>query len=185
MKVIVNRTPLGDAEPVLLADLRGFVRLIDSAGEFDAELVPMARAAAAEIEHFAQIALLMQSIRVEVINPDAGQHAFALPIGPVASDASVSVTIDGAAFDGFILVHGNRPALIWDSAYSALTPKRLTVEYPAGFGVTAADIPADLTQALLDQTALHFYGRSPMDARELSASPHMARIGARYRGVQL
>ncbi|SIS93432.1 hypothetical protein SAMN05878426_1206 [Phaeovulum vinaykumarii] len=36
----------------------------------------------------------------------------------------------------------------------------------------------------MDQAALHYDGRSPMDAKALSTSPHMARVGARYRGVQ-
>jgi len=37
----------------------------------------------------------------------------------------------------------------------------------------------------MDQVALHYDGRSPMDAKSLTTSPHMARVAARYRGVQV
>ncbi len=37
----------------------------------------------------------------------------------------------------------------------------------------------------MDQAALHYDGRSPMGAKSLTTSPHMARVAARYRGVQV
>ena len=83
------------------------------------------------------------------------------------------------------MVSGVRPYLRWQDAYHDLTPRQVTIEYQAGFGATATDIPYDLAQALMDQAALHYDGRSPMDAKSLTTSPHMARIGARYRGVQV
>ncbi|WP_208353361.1 hypothetical protein [Pseudaestuariivita rosea] len=78
----------------------------------------------------------------------------------------------------FCLVH-------WTSDFHALISMDMTVEYTAGFGLTTADIPADLSEALMDQAALHYDGRSPMDARGPSASPHIAWVSARYRGVAL
>lgn len=59
---------------------------------------------------------------------------------------------------------GIRPFLRWQSAYHALRPKILILEYPAGFGATAADIPVDLSQAISDQALLHYDGRAPLDA---------------------
>lgn len=116
---------------------------------------------------------------------DPGQDiGLRLPIGPVADDDTPTVTIDGEAFTGFDFVGGIRPYIRWHSDYHGLTPSRMTIEYQAGFGAAASDIPDDLAQALMDQAALHYDGRSPMDAKSLTTSPHMQRIGARYRGVQ-
>lgn len=95
------------------------------------------------------------------------------------------MVIDGDAFSAFDFVGGNRPYIRWLASYHDLTPSRMTIEYQAGFGTAASDIPEDLAQALMDQAALHYDGRSPMDAKSLTTSPHMARIGARYRGVQV
>jgi hypothetical protein len=96
----------------------------------------------------------------------------------------VTCTIDAQPFTDFELVTGNRPYLRLGPSWYDMTPSRMSVEYVAGFGDAASDIPPDLAQAHADQAALHYDGRSPMDAKSLTSSPHMARIGARYRGVR-
>lgn len=182
MKVLTKRTPDADAEPFDMNMLKKHLRV-----EFDDEDASIRNdgwTAAAEIEQFAQVALLNQTITVVIFDP-TNAPGIRLPIGPVQDDTVPTVTIDGVSFTGFDLVPGIRPYLRWNDAYHDLTPTKVVIEYLAGFGETASDIPSDLAQAIMDQTALHFDGRSPMSAKELSTSPHMVRIGARYRGVQI
>lgn len=182
MRMLVHRTAGGAAVPFVLDDLKLHLRVADDAEDTAVQNIGLT--AAAEIEQFAQIALLTQTIRVTIFTP--GQDCgLTLPIGPIADDETPTVTIDGEAVTAFDVVAGVRPYLRWQDDIHALTPRQITIEYQAGFGATAADIPSDLAQALMDQAALHYDGRSPMDAKSLTTSPHMARIGARYRGVQV
>jgi uncharacterized phiE125 gp8 family phage protein len=182
MKMLVHRAPAGAALPFDLDDLKLHLRVSDDS-ENDA-IQCIGQTAAAEIEQFAQIALLSQTIAVTVFNPSR-ESGLCLPIGPVSDGDTPTITIDGEAFTAFDFVSGNRPYVWWHVDFHALTPERLDIEYQAGFGDAASDIPQDLAQALRDQAALHYDGRSPMDAKSLTTSPHMARIGARYRGVQV
>lgn len=182
MKMLMHRVSSSDVLPFVLDDLKLHLR-IDGDAE-DGAITSIGETAAAELEQFAQIALLTQTIRVTIFNPSR-EHGLRLPIGPVSFDHMPTVTIDGAPFIGFDFEGGNRPYIRWLASYDNLTPDRITIEYQAGFGATASDIPADLAQAIMDQAALHYDGRSPMDAKSLTTSPHMARIGARYRGVQV
>ena len=184
MKMLVHRIAGGAALPFDLSDLKLHMRVDESAGEEDISITTMGQTAAAEIEQFAQIALLTQTIRVTIFDP--GQESgLRLPIGPVDEMDVPTITIDGVAFTAFAFVGGNHPYIRWLSDYFDLTPSRMIIEFQAGFGATAADIPFDLSQAIMDQAALYYDGRSPMDAKSLTTSPHMARIGARYRGVQV
>lgn len=182
MKMLVHRIP-GNGGPAFdLEHLKTHLRAPDDAE--NAAIQNIGETAAAEIENFAQIALLTQTIRVNIFNPAPKEYGLTLPIGPVADTDVPTVTIDGETFTAFDFVGGNRPYIRWLAEYYNLQPNRVTIEYQAGFGATAADIPSDLSQALMDQAALHYDGRSPMDAKSLTTSPHMARVGARYRGVQ-
>ncbi|MEM9578250.1 MAG: phage head-tail connector protein [Pseudomonadota bacterium] len=181
MKMLVHRIAGGAALPFVLEDLKLHLRVSDDAE--DAAIQNIGETAAAEIEHFAQIALLIQTIRLTIFDPTR-EPGLRLPIGPVAHDHTPTVTIDGEAFTAFDFVGGNRPYIRWLDAYFDLIPSRMIIEYQAGFGAAASNVPPDLAQALMDQAALHYDGRSPMDAKSLTTSPHMARIGARYRGVQ-
>ncbi|MBC7285002.1 hypothetical protein [Hoeflea sp.] len=182
MRMLVHRTAGGAALPFAMDALKIYLRSPDDAEDHQIENIGLT--AAAELEQFAQIALLTQTIRVTIFNPDR-ESGLILPIGPVADDDIPTVTIDGEAFTAFDFVGGNRPYIHWLADYHNLTPGRMTIEYQAGFGADATDVPSDLAQALMDQAALHYDGRSPMDAKSLTTSPHMARIGARYRGVQV
>ncbi|WP_010137803.1 hypothetical protein [Oceanicola sp. S124] len=181
MKMLVHRTPAATGAPFDLPAIKVHVRVDD--GSEDAALTNIGHTAASEIEHFAQIALLRQTIVVTILGPDLDDTLY-LPIGPALPDAEPSVSINGQAFTDFLYFPFTRPVIVWGASYLATIPQRVDIEYQAGFGDTAADIPPDLAQALMDQAALHFDGRSPMSAKELTTSPHMARIGARYRGVK-
>lgn len=183
MTMIIQRTPVAAGLPFTLADHKAYLRL-DHDDE-NASIESMGDAAASEVERFAEIALLTQTITVNHIGYLV-EAPLRLPIGPGAPDPAVTVAVDGAPFSGFDLIAGFRPVLSWHSDLIGQTFDLLTIEYTAGFGGTAGDIPSDLKQAIADQMALMFDGRSPMDRlRDLTSSPHMARIAARYRGVQL
>jgi hypothetical protein len=182
MKMLVHRIAGGVTSPFNLADLKSHLRVDDDAE--DNAIQNCGWAAAAEFEHFAQIAILNQTIRVTIF--DLGTpEGLDLPIGPVAENVTPTVTIDGASFTDFHFVEGTHPFIRWGDTYFDQRPDRLTIEYQAGFGTAATDIPPDIAQAVMDQAALHYDARSPMNARSLTTSPHMARVGARYRGVQL
>ncbi|MGR3545826.1 MAG: hypothetical protein ACU0CB_16070 [Roseovarius sp.] len=182
MKMTISRTPISTGDPFILDDVQEGLRA--DATDFAGEINRIARAAARELEHFAQIALLTQKIRVMIFDP-VFQSYLRLPIGPVALDHMPTVTFDGEPFTDFVFDGGNRPSIRWSGPYFDHAPSRILIEYDAGFGDTASDIPADLALAVIDQAALMFDGRSPMDGRSMTSSPHMARIGARYRGVSL
>lgn len=183
MKMLVSREYADNLRPFDLDQLKLHLR-VDHDDE-DAAILNMGFAAAAEIEAFAQIALLHQTIRVNILEPATGGHGITLPIGPVLDPASVAVQINGQAFDGFEVLGFRRPYLLWPNRYRDLAPSRVDIKYKAGFGAEAADIPNDLRLALMDQAAALYDGRSPSDAKVLSCSPHMARISARYRGVSV
>lgn len=182
MKMLLHRTP-GSAELPFFTDALKLHLRVDGDADLPA-IINMGETAAAEVEQFGQLALLTQTIRVTIFNP-AQDYGLCLPIGPVADADVPTVTIDGEAFTDFDFAAGNRPYIRWLASFYTLTPIRMTIEYQAGFGATPSAIPPDLAQAIMDQAALHYDGRSPMDARSLTTSPHMARVGARYRGVQL
>ncbi|ARE38334.1 hypothetical protein RGUI_0193 [Rhodovulum sp. P5] len=182
MKTLIHRTPAAGM-PFVLSDLKWHLRVDHS--DDDTAITNIGCTAAAELEDFAQIALLTQTIRVTVFAPEVSVGGFTLPIGPVIDSDTVTVSLDGADFTGFEFVPGKRrPYLRWLDSYYDAAPERLAIEYQAGFGADASAIPIDLAQAIMDQAALYYDGRSPMDRKALTTSPHMARIGARYRGVQ-
>jgi uncharacterized phiE125 gp8 family phage protein len=182
MKMIVHRTPISANQPFVLDEVKQYAR-IDGSGD-DLTLGRMGRAAAAEVEHFAQVALLTQTIRVTILDlvHDAG---LTLPIGPMAEGATAIVTIDGEPFTGFDLVTGMRPYLSWPASIRGAASDRVVIEYPAGFGDAPEDVPDDLSQAVLDQVALTFDERAPREAKTLARSSHLARVGTRYRGVSI
>jgi uncharacterized phiE125 gp8 family phage protein len=181
MKMLVNRNPLNASAPFNLESLKLHLR-VDGDHENTA-LETIGFTAAQEIEHFAQIALLDQTITVTVFNP-AAEPGMNLPIGPVQPGETPTVLIEDTPYRPFDFVSGLHPYIRWHNAGDVNAAGKLTISYRAGFGAEAQSIPKDLSQALLDQAALHYDGRSPMDAKSLMTSPHMARIGAKYRGVR-
>lgn len=182
MKMLVSRTPVSNAAPFDLEALKEHMRLYET--DEDAAVENMGWTAAQEVEQLAQIALLTQNVRVVIFDP-GNSPDLRLPIGPVADGSTLTIMMDGEAFTDFILVGGTRAMVRLGRTFFDLSPDMITIEYPAGFGDAATAIPRDLAQAIMDQSALHYDGRSPMDAKCLTTSPHMARIAARYRGVQV
>ncbi len=176
----VERTPIATGDPVTLAELQEHMRL-------DADLVIGAQAyaqtAALEIEAYTNIALMRQAITCTT-NTWPGQHV-ALPIGPVAADATVTVhliELDGTTTlvpDGYWLEGGRYPVLHFTDGEPG---GRLRITYPAGYGSTYHDIPADLRMAICDLAARLYDHRASDKAPAMPAAT--ARICARYRRVR-
>lgn len=182
MRMLVHRTPISLNAPFALDELKEYTR-IDGDDDI-VTLNKMGYAAVAEVEHFAQVALLSQTIRVTILDLVHGA-GLVLPIGPVAEDGAATVTIDGQPLTGFDIVAGSRPYLSWPASIRGKASARVVIEYSAGFGDEATDIPEDLAQAVLDQVALIYDERAPREAKTLARSSHLARVGARYRGVSI
>ena len=183
MKMLAHRIQVSTNQPVNFLDAKAHCRI-----DFDSDdpsLQMMINAAAREIEDFAQVALLTQTIRVIIFRPRLGAYGVGLPVGPVLNDVTPTVTIDGTAFTGFDFDAGDRPFVRWLAPYHDLIPERMVIEYQAGFGDDYSAIPADLYQAILDQTAMLYEQRAATDLKTASMSPHMGRIGAKYRGVKM
>lgn len=177
--MIIQRAPLTDAVPFDLAAVADYCRV--DAPEFDGEVSRMASAAASELEAYAQLALLDQTVTVTLERGPA-RALFHLPIAPLIDALSVAVKVDGAALDAFAVITGRRPAIRFtDGRPCGL----VVIEYQAGFGATAADLPPDIANAICDQAAATFDTRGAGDGKGNGMSPHMARVAARYRRVAL
>jgi uncharacterized phiE125 gp8 family phage protein len=144
------------------------------------EAARLADAAASDLENYASIALLNQSIRVR-LDEWPGTDWLSLPIAPYIAGAPLTVTIAGQAVAGFTVVDGLRPALrLTDLPVEG----EVVVTYLAGFGATVAAIPPDLRHAILDQAAVAYDLRGRSDPKSgIGLSPHLARVAARYRRV--
>lgn len=174
--MIVERlTPLSSNSYDIMA-MREHVR-VDELHELDR----MALAAVLEFETYSQIALINQAIRVTLDAWPRG-NTFFLPVTPLADVLSVDVTSDSGSFDSFAVEMGKRPAV-------RLTGPRPTglivIEYEAGFGDSAHDVPADIRMAIMDQVAAWYDLRGDWKGNSNGMSPHFARVAARYRRVSL
>ncbi len=178
---IIERTPIAAGDPVDSTALAKHMR-VETSETTDA--LRFARAAADEIERYADIALLDQTITA-LADPLIGK-VLQLPVGPVALGASVTVELieqDGTATpvnDGWFLVAGPRPQLFFDNTPGG--PIRVT--YTAGFGADDTTIPDDLALAIMDQALKLYDLRGDVDAAPTLA-PSTARIAARYRRVRI
>ena len=178
--MIIERINRPTGATVTLGSAKAHLRV--DGNDSDVEIMTMIAAAGRELEDYACLALLTQTIRVTL---DCWPRAsgFPLPIAPLLDILTVSVTADGVAFDAYAVIAGQRPAL-------RLTGERpsglVVIAYEAGFGIGASNIPADLGIAVLDQVAILYDMRGVTDPRQgTGLSPHMARTAARYRRVAL
>lgn len=157
MKTLIHRRPLAYKRPLRLPKSCNHFGVPRDLGAD--ELSRALYAAVARVEDFFQIAILRQTVRAVVCDPCIDSCVWKLPIGPAVDDAALAVTVDGEPFDEFTFKGGANPFLIWWSDWENLPIDRLVVAYTAGFGDTLADIPEDLREAILDETAL-VLGRS-------------------------
>lgn len=175
----IERTPLVAVDPFNLEDVKDRARITDSDSDF--ELTLLAKSAARELEQYASIALLNQTIKV-TLDEWGCENWFSLPVAPLAAGAPIALTIGGTAVTAVSVVYGSRPAMrLTDTSIEG----EVIISYTAGFGPTATSIPQDLRQAIHDQVVAAYDLRGEAEAKGNGMSPHMARIAARYRRVAL
>lgn len=176
--MIVERTPVSTAEPFSLNAVKEHLRVTDISD--DAGIRAMARAAALEIESYAQLALLDQTVRV-TLPAWPSLDDWPLPVAPLLDPASLTVSVAGFAFTEFGAVPGLRPVIY---PTGTIPEGRTVITYTAGFGAAEEDIPADLREAIKDQAAAAYDWRGNPEFKGNGLSAHMARIAARYRRVR-
>lgn len=167
-----TRTPSA-AVPVRLADVKDHLRVMHD--DEDLAVQRLTLAAAREIEVYAELALTRQTITLHVTAEGEGE-TIALPIGPLAPDAAVS--INGVpALTG---IGGGR----WPSVTLPVgVTGPLVITYEAGFADSADGVPDDLQLAIMEQAAWHYDNRGAADVKP-GLVPAAARIAARYRRVR-
>lgn len=175
----IERTPISTNLPFDLTRVMEHCRVTASDGM--AELQYMALAAAAEFEAYAAIALLTQTVKVTLDQPPRS-CVLPLPIAPVLDPLSVEMTVDGLAFEDFAVVSGLRPAIRFTESKPC---GLIIIQYEAGFGAEAINLPLDIRGAINDQAVSFFEIRGVGDGKTNGMSPHMARVAARYRRVAL
>lgn len=181
-------------EPVTLAEARAFLR-VDETAE-DGLIATLIAAARLHIEGTTARALIAQSWRL-VLDCWPADRVVPLPVGPVMSLTAVTAyDADDAphelALDQFLAETGVTPArLLLPRAIEGMPVLRerqgIEIDYAAGYGTDAADVPTDLRQALLVLVAYWFEHR---DAVIMAGSGSVVPSGfermlAPYRRVRL
>ncbi|HZY68736.1 MAG TPA: head-tail connector protein [Devosia sp.] len=148
-------------EPVSLGAAKAFAR-VDGSDE-DALIEALIAAARLHVEALAGVALVTQTWRLAV--PFAAGRLVPLPVGPVQALIEAP---EGAVLQG-------DSVLLAEPVTGALT-----VDYTAGYGA-AADVPADLRQAVLTLVAYWYEHRdsvtvAPLGFERLLASHKRVRL---------
>ena len=144
------------AEPVTLAEAKAWLRL-DGAAE-DALLTTLITAARLHVESVAGLALLAQSWRL-VLDEWPATRVIALPLAPLhtltgitaydAEGAATELSLAGVESDRT----ANPPRLFLPANFGpapVLPPRQgIAIDFVAGFGDAAEDVPAPLRQAVL------------------------------------
>lgn len=181
-----TRTPITNAAPYDLGALKDRGRI--SFDDDDLQLSVMGDAAAAEIERHCELALLAQVVTVTL---RSWCSRIPLPVGPFYAGALAEHPITVELLDeagtatphpaGWWIEGGRYPVLNLTTSGSGVA---LRISYPAGYGMDAGSIPADLGLAIADQAAAFYDQRGPDDAPQ-GLSVAAARIAARHRRVAL
>ncbi|GMG81230.1 hypothetical protein LNKW23_04420 [Paralimibaculum aggregatum] len=172
------------ALPVEHSALEAHLRLGTGFAEPSGEAVLLDRylaAATAEIEARTGLALVAREFRLTVTRWGPG-GCLVLPVGPVS--ALGAATLAGQPLSGLSLAPGRLRQVV-SRAGAALPPippgSTAEIAFTAGFGPGAADVPADLAQAVL-LVAAHLYDDRPGGA---AMAPEIDRLIARHRALRL
>lgn len=143
-------------EPVSLAEAKAFLKVDDDAE--DGLITTLIGAARLHIEGVTGRALVAQSWR-KVIHAWPESRMVRLPVGPVSaiaainavdeSGASHEIGLEAFSLDGDMLVV---PAVVMGMP-RLQSRQGIEIDYLAGFGDAAEDVPADLRTALLGLVA--------------------------------
>lgn len=180
-----TRTPISTASAWRLDDIKQRARI--TFDDDDAGLAMQGDTAAAEIEAHCGLALLAQTVTVTL---QAWCNRIPLPIGPFWVDGLPDhpITVELVDLDGTRSAHpagwwiegGRYPVLnLTAPAHGAA----LIIAYPAGYGMDASSIPADLQLAITDHAAMLYDIRGRDDEATQGLSLAATRIAARHRKV--
>ena len=178
------------SEPLALAEAKAFLRLDDDAE--DALVTTLIAAARLHVEGTSGRALLAQSWRL-VLDGWPRDGVVELPVSPLISLAGITAyDADGDPHEIALAQFQSEPARLLLPDHVAGMPdlrrrQGLEIDYVAGYGVDAAEVPADLRQALLTLVAYWFEHR---DAVIVAGSGAVVpsgfdRLLAPYRQVRL
>ena len=165
----VRHPPAADAFDLTALKLHARVDHDDD----DDALELMGRTAVNEVEAYAEIALLTQTIELIA---EADGEPIPLPVGPLAPDAVV--TVNGDPIEDAVSA-GRYPVLTLPDTISGL----VVVTYQAGYGDAVGDVPADLQYAVLDHASRLYDLRGASDGKQ-GLSLAAARICARHRRIR-
>ena len=181
------------AEPLTLDEVKAHVR-IDGTTE-DALLQSLILTSRLHIEAALGLALMTQSWRM-VLDQWPEDGVVKLPLAPVqfvsvvrvlSSDGTPTV-VDAASYG---LDTSGRPARLAANAGVWVTPGKgfagIEIDFVAGFGATAGDVPEPVRQALLLLVAHWYEHRDPIEiGKPATAVPHaVSRLLNPYRAVRL
>lgn len=174
---LVQRTTQPSLEPVTVAEAKTFLR-IDGTVE-DALIGDMIKAARIGAEQQTGLSLITQSWTLAY--DDCPPPYVSLPHGPVQSITAVraideSEQITTVAASSYHL-SADKEQLNFESIPSAY---RVEIEYVAGFGNGASDVPADIKHALLIHVAWLYEHRDSIEPPAASALIYNA-----YRTIRL
>lgn len=179
-------------EPLTLADAKAFLRLDDSAE--DALVTTLVTAARLHVEGTTARSMIAQTWRL-VLDTWPADREVRLPVGPAISltgitgydEAGDPHEIDVSQFE----LDAATPRLLLPADIDGMPQLRerqgLEIDYVAGYGTEAADVPADLKHAMLVLVAYWFENR---DAVIVAGSGGVLpqgfdRLVAPYRQVRL
>ena len=179
-------------EPLSLAEAKAFLRLDDTAE--DALVAALITAARLHVEGTTARATIAQSWRL-VLDAWPACREVRLPVGPLISLSAVTVFDDASDPNeldlGQFEIDAVTPRVLLPAEIDGTPAMRerqgIEIDYVAGYGADAADVPADLRQAMLALVAYWFEHR---DAVVLAGSGSVVPAGfdalvANYRRVRL
>jgi uncharacterized phiE125 gp8 family phage protein len=174
-------------EPVTLAEAKAFLRVDDSIE--DGLVATLITAARLHIEGTTAKALISQSWRV-VFDCWPADRVARLPVAPLIGLTAITVyDAEGGAhmigLDQFQTETAPARLLLpqhIDGAPVARERQGIEIDYEAGFGSAAEDVPADLSQALLTLVGFWFEHRDTANGITPSS---FDRLVAPYRSVRL
>ena len=177
-------------EPVTLAEAKAYLRVDD--GAEDGLIATLIAAARLHLEGITGRALIAQTWRL-VLDCWPPERAVTLPVVPLMSLTAVTAyDADGEATELELEQFATEPGRVLlplsiEGAPALRARQGIEIDYVAGYGADAEDVPADLRQALLTLVAYWFENR---DAVIVAGSGGVVpsgfdRVVAPYRSVRL
>lgn len=181
------------AEPLSLVEIKAHLRV--DGNEEDVLLQSLVLTSRLHIEAALGLALMTQSWKL-ILDAWPQDVVVELPIAPVQSVSDVRLiardgTTQSLDEQSYYLDTSGRPARLCKQSGSWPNPGRkhagIEIDFTAGFGESASDVPEPVRQALMLLVAHWYEHRDPIEIGALStAVPHaVSRLLIPYRAVRL